>query len=524
MDSLIHHMLRSSAARYPAKEALVHGSRRLSYSQVVSACSSFAFGLRKAGIARGDRVGIYLDPSVEQVLSIFSTSQAGGVYVPINTVLVPDQVAHIVRDCGMKALITTPEKIETLEPALRDASPLQFFVATGNRNGHGVAESHLPVHRMEDMLAASFDGVWQDWGISQDLAAILYTSGSTGKPKGVMLSHANVMAGSTIVSTYLDITERERILAVLPFSFDAGMNQLMTAFQQGGTIVLIKFVFATQIIEALLAEGITGLAGVPTVWSLLANGGILKHSFPDLRYITNTGGAMPQAVLQTLRQALPHTKIFLMYGLTEAFRSTYLPPEELDRRPTSMGKAIPDTEVLVVNEAGERCRPGEVGELVHRGPTVSLGYWGNPEATNRVLKPNPLLPPELGNCEKVCYSGDLVKMDKDGFLYYVGRRDTMIKSSGYRISPTEVEEILFQTGKIRQAAAIGIPDEVLGQTVKAFVVAKDGDELDCEYIQAYCLEKMPRHMVPKHFEVMNELPKTSSGKVDYPALRRREGL
>ena len=524
MDFLIHHMLRSSAARYPAKEALVHGSRRLSYSQVVSACSSFAFGLRKAGIARGDRVGIYLDPSVEQVLSIFSTSQAGGVYVPINTVLVPDQVAHIVRDCGMKALITTPEKIEALEPALRDASPLQFFVATGNRNGHGAAESHLPVHRMEDMLAASFDGVWQDWGISQDLAAILYTSGSTGKPKGVMLSHANVMAGSTIVSTYLDITERERILAVLPFSFDAGMNQLMTAFQQGGTIVLIKFVFATQIIEALLAEGITGLAGVPTVWSLLANGGILKHSFPDLRYITNTGGAMPQAVLQTLRQALPHTKIFLMYGLTEAFRSTYLPPEELDRRPTSMGKAIPDTEVLVVNEAGERCRPGEVGELVHRGPTVSLGYWGNPEATNRVLKPNPLLPPELGNCEKVCYSGDLVKMDKDGFLYYVGRRDTMIKSSGYRISPTEVEEILFQTGKIRQAAAIGIPDEVLGQTVKAFVVAKDGDELDCEYIQAYCLEKMPRHMVPKHFEVMNELPKTSSGKVDYPALRRREGL
>jgi acyl-CoA ligase (AMP-forming) (exosortase A-associated) len=480
--------------------------------------------LRKAGIARGDRVGIYLDPSVEQVLSIFSTSQAGGVYVPINTVLVPDQVAHIVRDCGMKALITSPEKIETLEPALRDGSPLQFLVATGNRNGHGAAENHLPVHRMEEMLAASFDGVWQDWGISQDLAAILYTSGSTGKPKGVMLSHANIMAGSTIVSTYLGITQRERILAVLPFSFDAGMNQLMTAFQQGGTIVLIKFVFATQIIEALLAEGITGLAGVPTVWSLLANGGILKHSFPDLRYITNTGGAMPQAVLQTLRQALPHTRIFLMYGLTEAFRSTYLPPEELDQRPTSMGKAIPDTEILVVNEAGERCRPGEVGELVHRGPTVSLGYWGNPEATNRVLKPNPLLPPELGNCEKVCYSGDLVKMDEDGFLYYVGRRDTMIKSSGYRISPTEVEEILFQTGKIRQAAAIGIPDEVLGQTVKAFVVAKDGDELDCEYIQAYCLEKMPRHMVPKHFEVMNELPKTSSGKVDYPALRRREGL
>ena len=523
MDFLIHHMLRRSAARFPEKEAVVHGNRRLSYTQVLQACRSFAFQLRSAGIARGDRVGIYLDPSVEQVLSIFSISTAGGVYVPINTVLVPDQVAHIVRDCGMKALITTPEKLETLAPALRDASPLQFFVATGNTNGHA-AESTLPVHRMQEMLAASVDGDWQDWGISQDLAAILYTSGSTGKPKGVMLSHANVMAGSTIVSTYLEISERERILAVLPFSFDAGMNQLMTAFQQGGTIVLIKFVFAKQIIDALLTEHITGLAGVPTVWSLLANGGILKHSFPDLRYTTNTGGAMPQAVLKVLRQALTATKIFLMYGLTEAFRSTYLPPEELDRRPTSMGKAIPDTEILVLNEAGGCCKSGEVGELVHRGPTVSMGYWGNPEATNRVLKPNPLLPPELGNCEKVCYSGDLVKMDEDGFLYYVGRRDAMIKSSGYRISPTEVEEILFQTGKIRQAAAIGIPDEVLGQTVKAFVVAKDGADLDCDYIQAYCLEKMPRHMVPKHFEIMSELPKTSSGKVDYPALRRREGL
>jgi acyl-CoA ligase (AMP-forming) (exosortase A-associated) len=468
-------------------------------------------------------VGIYLDPCIEQALSIFSISQTGGVYVPINAVLLPDQVAHIVRDCGMKALITTPEKIEMLEPALRDVPSLQFLVVNGNANGHA-AETTLPVHRMEEMLAISDDGDWQDWGISQDLAAILYTSGSTGKPKGVMLSHANVMAGSTIVSTYLEISERDRILAVLPFSFDAGMNQLMTAFQQGGTIVLTKFVFAKQIIDALLAENITGLAGVPTVWSLLANGGISKHSFPDLRYITNTGGAMPQAVLKVLRQALPATKIFLMYGLTEAFRSTYLPPEELHRRPTSMGKAIPDTEILVLNEMGERCKPGEVGELVHRGPTVSMGYWGNPEASNRVLKQNPLLPPELGNCEKVCYSGDLVTMDDDGFLYYVGRRDTMIKSSGYRISPTEVEEILFQTGKIRQAAAIGIPDEVLGQTVKAFVVAKDGADLDCDYIQAYCLEKMPRHMVPKQFEIMSELPKTSSGKVDYPALRRREGL
>ena len=527
MDFLIHHMLRSSAARYPEKEAVVHGTRRLTYREVADNCASIASGLRGAGMQRGDRVGIYLDPSVQQVLSIFSVSQAGGVYVPINTVLVPDQVAHIVRDCGMKALITTPDKLDALLPTLHDISSLHFFIVTGKLNGRdpdGENANSKPVHGFEEMLCLRVENPWQDWGISPDLAAILYTSGSTGKPKGVMLSHANVMAGSTIVSTYLEISDRDRILGVLPFSFDAGMNQLMTAFQQGGTIVLIKFVFAKEIIDALLAEHVTGLAGVPTVWSLLANGGIQKHKFPELRYITNTGGVMPQAVLRVLREALPATKIFLMYGLTEAFRSTYLPPEELDRRPTSMGRAIPDTEILVLNDRSERCQPGEPGELVHRGPTVSMGYWGNPEATSRVLKPNPLLPPELGNCEKVCYSGDLVKMDEDGFLYYVGRRDTMIKSSGYRISPTEVEEVLFQTGKIRQAAVIGIPDEVLGQTIKAFIVAKDGDPLECDAIQDFCAEKMPRHMVPKQFEVMKELPKTSSGKVDYPAHRRSEGV
>jgi acyl-CoA ligase (AMP-forming) (exosortase A-associated) len=521
MDFLIHHMLRNSAARHPEKEAVVHGSRRLKYCEVAEVCTSIACGLRSAGMQRGDRVGIYLDPSVEQVLSMFSISQAGGVYVPINTVLVPDQVAHIARDCGMKALITTPDKLATLRSALHDIPSLQFFVLAGSSDAQADSKT---VYGLDEMSQLAGAARLSDWGISNDLAAILYTSGSTGKPKGVMLSHANVMAGSTIVSTYLEISDQERILAVLPFSFDAGMNQLMTAFQQGATIVPIKFVFAKEIIDALLAERITGLAGVPTVWSLLANGGILKHKFPDLRYITNTGGAMPQAVLKVLREALPSTKIFLMYGLTEAFRSTYLPPEELDRRPTSMGKAIPDTEILVLNERGERCQPGEVGELVHRGPTVSMGYWGNPEATDRVLKPNPLLPPELGDCEKVCYSGDLVKMDDDGFLYYVGRRDTMIKSSGYRISPTEVEEVLFQTGKIRQAAVIGIPDEVLGQTIKAFIVPKDGAPLDCDAIQDFCVEKMPRHMVPKQFEVMKELPKTSNGKVDYPALRHREGL
>jgi acyl-CoA ligase (AMP-forming) (exosortase A-associated) len=524
MENLIHHMLQMTARRFPEKEALVHGGERLTYSDVAGRVERLAAGLRAAGLRRGDRIGIYLEPSVAQVLSIFAISQAGGVFVPINGQLFPEQVSHIVTDCRMKGLITRAARLSALADVLPQISCLEFLVVAGEEEGG--AQVALPLWRFEYMCNTPGSADAREPSISKDLGAILYTSGSTGKPKGVMLSHTNVMSGSTIVSTYLGITSNERILAVLPFSFDAGLNQLMTAFQQGAALVLINLIFAREIVQTLLKERITGLAGVPTLWSLLTqpNSTLQKQPLPDLRYITNTGGAMPRSVLSVLRKALPTTQVFLMYGLTEAFRSTYLPASEVDRRPTSMGKAIPDTEILVLNENNQVCKPGEVGELVHRGPTVSMGYWGRPEDTNKALRPNPLLPPELGDCERVCYSGDLVKTDEEGFLYYVGRRDTMIKSSGFRISPTEVEEALFQSGHVRQAAVIGIPDEALGQTIKAFVVAREAKAVNPDDLIAYCADHMPRYMVPKTVEMLDELPKTTSGKVDYPALRRREGL
>jgi acyl-CoA synthetase (AMP-forming)/AMP-acid ligase II len=337
-----------------------------------------------------------------------------------------------------------------------------------------------------------------------------------------MLSHEQVMAGSSIVSEYLGLTSSDRIIGVLPLSFDAGLNQLMTAVQQGATYVPMTFTFAREIVKTLALEKITGMAGVPTLWSLMIqpSSALSKQSLPHLRYITNTGGRMPQTVLNSLQEALGQTQIFLMYGLTEAFRSTYLPPEELGRRPDSMGKAIPNTEILVVNEQGQACKPGEVGELVHRGPTVSMGYWGQPELTAKVLRPHPFIPAELGEGERVCYSGDLVKMDEDGFLYFVGRRDNMIKSSGFRISPTEVEEVLFQSGMLREAAVIGIPDGTLGHVIKAYVTPRDGGVVIPEVLISFCAERMPRYMVPKLVEVVDSLPKTSSGKVDYPALRQ----
>ncbi|GJL65564.1 MAG: AMP-dependent synthetase [Nitrospirales bacterium] len=521
MSFLVHHMLRDSAKRVPQKPALVYRAQSLTYQEVLTQVSGLAAGLRQVGIERGDRVGIYLDPSMELVLSIFGISQASAVFVPINGLLLAEQVGHIAQDCEMRCLITTRKRLAGLQEILSTLPRLEFLVVIEDGSDE---PSSISVNWFHELVKTTHHSSQCEPCIDKDLAAILYTSGSTGKPKGVMLSHSNVVNGSSIVSMYLEITERDKILAVLPFSFDAGLNQLMTAFQQGCTLVLMTFVFAKEIVQMLLKEQITGLAGVPTLWNLLSqtNSTLQKHTFPHLRYITNTGGAMPQPVLALLRETLPATSVYLMYGLTEAFRSTYLPPDQLDQRPTSMGKAIPNTEILVVNEQNQLAKPGEIGELVHRGPTVSLGYWGKPELTARVLRPHPYQHSHGGTDEMVCYSGDLVKMDDDGYLYFVGRRDSMIKSAGFRISRTEVEEAIYQSGLIKEVAVIGMPDDILGQAVTAFVVGATHESLDISALSAFCASKLPRYMMPKTFHVLETLPKTPNGKIDYTNLQVME--
>lgn len=521
MDFLLHHMLDSSAQRFPDKEALVCNGQRLNYRTVAQKAAGLGRGLRQAGLERGDRVGIYFPPSVPQMLSIFGVSYAGGVFVPINALLFPDQVSYIARDCQIKALITTASRFNTLCQDLDSFPSLEFVVIVADDESDN---SSLTSYDFERLCEQSPLTRAEDTSVGQDLAALLYTSGSTGQPKGVMLSHAQLLAGTSIVSDYLEITERDRLLAILPFSFDAGLNQLTTAIAQGATLVMMTFIFAREIVQVLAAENITALAGVPTLWTLIVqpNAGLQKQPLPHLRYITNTGGMLPETVLSDLRQHLPNTQIFLMYGLTEAFRSTYLPPDEIDRRPTSIGKAIPNTEILVINEEGTLCAPGEIGELVHRGPTVSMGYWQQPELTEKRLRPHPLLPAGLAEKERVCYSGDLVRTDEEGFLYFVGRLDSLIKSSGFRLSPTEVEAVLMQTGWLQGAAAIGVADEMLGQAVKAFVVLKADVQIETQQIIRFCAEQLPRYMVPKQIEVLDQLPTTTSGKVDYPSLRLGE--
>lgn len=520
MRYLIHHMLRDSAARFPQKEALVHKAGRADYESLWRRTGSLAAGLRTAGVKRTDRVGVLLEPSLPLATSLLGVSRAGGAMVPIHHSLLADQVEHIIRDCSMKGFITDASRLESVARIARNCPSLEFVVVVGET---AATCGELRQLDYESLCAAPVESL-DDIAIGKDLAAILYTSGSTGKPKGVMLSHVNVIAGAEIVSDYLGIGPDDRTLAVLPFSFDAGLNQLMTALLQGATCVMMSFLFAREIVAQLEKERITGLAGVPSLWNLLAqkNSRLAETALPNLRYISNTGGAMPLNVLEKLRAAIPETKVFLMYGLTEAFRSTYLPPEQVDLRPTSIGKAIPNTEIFVVNDEGRLCGPGEVGELVHRGPTVSLGYWGHSELTNRVLRPYPFAPPEIVEVEKVCYSGDLVRMDEEGFLFFVGRRDNLIKSSGFRISPTDVEQALCKAGQLREAAVIGLPDEALGQRIKAFVVPHDGAAVDSAALLEAVAALLPRHMLPKEVAVLDALPKTSSGKINYPALRQRE--
>jgi acyl-CoA ligase (AMP-forming) (exosortase A-associated) len=479
--------------------ALIQDKHRLTYGDLRMLVRRYAGALHAAGLRRGDRVAILLPKSIEECVAILAVSRAGGVFVPINPLLRPAQARHIVENSDARILLT--------DAALRD--------------NHGAAMAGLPCLSVIDIdaldHAAARDAPPSD-AIGEDLAAILYTSGSTGRPKGVMLSHRNLIAGTRIVRSYLGITEDDRILSILPFSFDYGLNQMLTAVEQRAALVLLNFRFGDEIVRAIRDHACTGLAGVPTVWSILTRAAPLlgKTPLPSLRYITNSGGAVPSATTARLRTLLPDTRIFLMYGLTEAFRSTYLSPEEVDNRPTSIGKAIPECEVFAVTADGRRAAPGEPGILVHRGPTVSLGYWKRPEDTARVLRPNPLVPAECG-ADMVCWSGDLVVQDEQGFFYFVGRDDAMIKSSGYRISPTEVEEVLMATGQFRQIAVIGLPDTLIGERIHAVAVPRDA-VIDVGAALSAASERLASFMVPRDIEVVSELPTTPNGKVDYTAL------
>jgi acyl-CoA ligase (AMP-forming) (exosortase A-associated) len=514
-STLLHELIACAAQRAPQDRALTHGAASTTYGELHAAVSQCAAGCLGLGLQRGERVAIYLEQRLETVVASFAAPAAGGVFVPLNPLLKPEQVAFILRDCNVRVLVTSPERLALLADVLADCPDLRHVVTTDV-----AAPMGLPQTLWRDLLAAPPRAGHRV--IDTDMAAILYTSGSTGKPKGVVLSHRNMVAGAKSVASYLDNTCADTLLAALPLSFDAGFSQLTTAFHVGARVVLLNYLMPRDVLKAMEREGVTGLTAVPPLYIQLTQSAWPAAIAEKLRYFANTGGRMPRETLDLLRQRVPHSLPFLMYGLTEAFRSTYLPPSEVDRRPDSIGKAIPNAEILVLREDGSPCAPDEPGELVHRGALVGQGYWNDAEKTAERYKllaaDVPGRQPGLQLPEYAVFSGDTVRMDSEGFLYFIGRRDEMIKSSGYRVSPTEVEEVLYATKLVGECVAFGVEHPAWGQAIQVIATAPvdavDGT-LDTAALLAACRTRMPAYMLPAHVEVVaGPLPRNPNGKID----------
>ncbi|MCP5248726.1 MAG: acyl-CoA ligase (AMP-forming), exosortase A system-associated [Candidatus Accumulibacter sp.] len=517
---LLADLINRSAARNADAIALTYGKQSISYGAMQQAIAGFVGGLLSLGLQRGERVAIYLEKRPETVVASFGATAAGCVFVPLNPLLKAEQVAYIMRDCNVRALVTSSERLALLEPILPACHDLRHVVVT-NAEALPAAGGPLAWLRWNDLLQAGTQSGHRV--IDSDMAAILYTSGSTGKPKGVVLSHRNMVAGAKSVASYLENTADDTLLAALPLSFDAGFSQLTTAFTVGARVVLLNYLLPRDVLKALASERVTGLTAVPPLYIQLSElewpAGIASH----LRYFANTGGRMPRQTLTALRTRLPGSKPFLMYGLTEAFRSTYLPPDEVDRRPDSIGKAIPNAEILVLRDDGSACATNEPGELVHRGALVGMGYWNDHEKTAERYKPLPASTPGrdagLVLPEIAVFSGDTVRIDEQGFLYFIGRRDEMMKTSGYRVSPTEVEEVLYATRLIGECVAFGVDHPALGQAIQVIATPAGNGDLDTTALLAECRRRMPAYMVPASVMVQpGPLPRNANGKIDRKAL------
>jgi acyl-CoA ligase (AMP-forming) (exosortase A-associated) len=510
----LHDLLHNSVARDPEKTAVVDGDAQYTYQDLERESSALGAALANAGVERGDRVGVLVEKSWAAIVAMVAASRIGAAYVNVNPLFKAPQVEYLADDCDIRVMIGDSQKLAELGPKTVETA---FYKGAK-------PEGRAAKYYVELAEAMRVDGLTEDRRVSEsDLATILYTSGSTGMPKGVATSQRNVVVGAQIVSTYLQNTLEDRILSALPLNFDAGMSQFTTSLRAGATLYLLRSRLPGDLLKALRRHEITGVTGVPPLWALLIRGAksLRENPLTHLRYLANTGGRIPQANLDELRALLEPTgtRIFLMYGLTEAFRSTYLAPEEIWRsspeQGNCIGKAIPNTDIMVITNEGKEAAPGEPGELVHGGPTVALGYWGNEEATRKAYRPNPLAPPELLDVERVVYSGDTVKRDEEGYLYFLGREDAMIKNQGYRLSPEEVENLLLGSGLVHEACAFGVENPAVGQDVIAVISLRDGGEDGAvDKVREYVLENGPPYMVPKQILVRDELPKTGSGKID----------
>jgi amino acid adenylation domain-containing protein len=490
------HMLLATAESHADHVAVAERRERVAYARLAARCLAFAETLVDAGIRPGDRVAVLLRRGADAAAAFFGILAAGAVVVTVNETLRPRQIEHILGHSGAGALVSSAELLDRLPRPVGGHAP-KIDVADVPAEGDRPPRAR----------------------IGSDVGQIIYTSGSTGLPKGVTISHANLWAGMDAVTSYLGIRATDRIASLLPFSFDYGLNQLLCCAGTGATLVVEHSPVPQQIVQGLRNEEVTVLPAVPPLWlQLLGTEAFRAGPLRDLRLMTNTGGRVPTHAVRGLRAAQPQAALVLMYGLTEAFRSSYLPPERADRKPGSIGQAIPGAELLVLREDLTEAGPGEPGELVHRGPTVALGYWNDAEATARVFRPNPVRPPGAPDAERVVFSGDRVYRDEEGDLFFVGREDQLIKTLGYRVSPDEVADVLYASGEVVEATVGSEPDAARGSRIVAYVVlAGDGE---VERLRRFAAQELPRYMQPGRIEVLEALPRTTSGKHDPAAIAR----
>ena len=505
---LVQDILQHCIADRPNKVALVCGDQRFTYARLDQMANRLAQALRADGVRRGDRVGIYLNNSVEAVVAIFAVLKAAGVFVVVNRPTKADKLLYILNNCQATAVVADTRALAQGlgDRLLGEVPSLRSMVVCG-AGVPRLGNDDPRCRGFDSIQAACSDEPLRPENIDLDLACLIYTSGTTGEPKGVMCDHSNVVFVTNAIVEYLKHTERDVILSVLPLAFSYGLYQALATFFVGGTLVLEEsFAFPDLILERMAQKRATGFAGVPTIYSMLLGMDLGRLDLSALRYLTNAAAGLPVEHVKRLRETFPKVELYLMHGLTEVARTMYLPPDQTDLRPASSGIAMPGTELWVEDEQGQRLGPGEVGELVVRGRHVMRGYWMAPELTAQRFRPGSL------PGERICYSGDLFRTDEEGFFYFVSRKDDIIKCRGEKVAPREIENVLYTIPGVQDAAVIGIPDPVLGQAIKAFIVAPGAELTEAEVI-SHCKARLEDFMVPRQVEFRAELPKAGAGKI-----------